>query len=582
MKTKLADLVRRAAFDYLSSLNATVPESLDVTLSTPKNPEYGDYSAQIAFALARQLRRPPLEIAEGIVARWPSDPLVASVEVAPPGFINIRVRVEGVSETIRAILAQGDAFGGSRLGEGKKAQVEFVSANPTGPLHIGHARNAIAGDTLARILEAAGYAVTREYYFNDAGVQIANLAASLWVRYLQALGRDDQLGADGYHGQYLVEIANELRNKYAETLAIAHDGRPIGEPGLRFIQMRDPGFFGEYAVGAILRLIEEDLDSLDIRFDVWTTETSMYREGRVEAVLRRLRERGVVYEQDGAVWLRTTPFGDEKDRVLVKSDGSMTYLVPDIAYHDQKLERGFDLVVDVLGSDHHGYVPRLRAAIEALGHDASRVRWRLYQMVTLLRSGVQTKLSTRAGDFITFKEMVAELGKDVVRFFFLMRELDSHLVFDWDLARKTDWNENPVYYVQYAHARICSVFEKAASLGFRWEGIEASPLERLTLAEEQALIKQLLGFGEAVERAARDLEPHGLTLYLRDLAATFHNYFTRGTRDPEGRVIQPDDRGLMQARMALLMAVRTVLRNGFRLLGLSAPEKMCRATMNDE
>ena len=558
MKTELAELVRRAVEAYLTSLGAKAPESLDTSVQSPKNPEHGDFATQVAFSLARHLKRPPLEIAKGVAAHWPADPLVASVEVAAPGFVNIRLRPEGLAATIRDIIAQGDAYGRSRIGAGKKAQVEFVSANPTGPLHIGHARNAIAGDTLARILAAAGYAVTREYYFNDAGVQMGNLGQSLRARYLQAIGRQAELPPDGYRGDYLVEIANRLRAEQGDALA----------------DTQGVEFFTAVAVKDILRLIEEDLDSLDIRFDVWTTESSMYREGRVEAVMQRLRQRGVVYDEEGAVWLRTTQFGDEKDRVLIKSDGTMTYLVPDIAYHDQKFERGFDLVVDVLGSDHHGYVPRLRAALEALGHDSSRVRWRLYQMVTLLRSGIQTKLSTRAGDFITFKEMVAELGRDVVRFFFLMRELDSHLVFDWDLARKTDWNENPVYYVQYAHARICSVFEKAASMGFQWEGIEASPLERLTLPEEQAVIKQLLAFGEGVERAARDLEPHGLTLYLRDLAALFHNYFTRGTRDPEGRVIQPEDRGLMQARMALLVAVRIVLRNGFRLLGLSAPEKM--------
>jgi arginyl-tRNA synthetase len=558
MKAKLAEMVRRAVEAYLTSLGAAAPESLDTSVQAPKNPEHGDFATQVAFSLARLLKRSPLEIAKGVAAHWPADPLVASVEVAAPGFVNIRLRPEGLAATIRDIIVQGDAYGRSRIGAGKKAQVEFVSANPTGPLHIGHARNAIAGDTLARILAAAGYAVTREYYFNDAGVQMNNLGQSLRARYLQAIGRQAELPPDGYRGDYLIEIANRLRAEQGDALA----------------DTQGVEFFTAVAVKDILRLIEEDLDSLDIRFDVWTTESSMYREGRVEAVMARLRRRDVVYEQEGAVWLRTTQFGDEKDRVLIKSDGTMTYLVPDIAYHDQKFERGFDLVVDVLGSDHHGYVPRLRAALEALGHDSSRVRWRLYQMVTLLRSGIQTKLSTRSGDFITFKEMVAELGRDVVRFFFLMRELDSHLVFDWDLARKTDWNENPVYYVQYAHARICSVFEKAASMGFQWEGIEASPLERLTLPEEQAVIKQLLAFGEGVERAARDLEPHGLTLYLRDLAALFHNYFTRGTRDPEGRVIQPEDHGLMQARMALLVAVRIVLRNGFRLLGLSAPEKM--------
>jgi len=558
VKTKLSQLLHSAVKGYLDSLGASAPEALDLTLQPPRNPEFGDFASQVAFALARHLKRSPMQIALGLVAHWPSDSLVASVEIAAPGFINIRLRAEGVAASLGEILAQGEAFGRSRLGAGKKAQVEFVSANPTGPLHIGHARNAIAGDTLARILEAAGYEVTREYYFNDAGVQMNNLGLSLRARYLQAIGRQAELPPDGYRGEYLVEIANRLREEHGDSLA----------------DKEDIEFFTAAAVKDILHLIEQDLETLDIHFDVWTTESSMYREGRVQAVLDKLRRRGVVYEHDGAVWLRSSQFGDEKDRVLTKSDGSMTYLVPDIAYHDEKFGRGFDLIVDVLGSDHHGYVPRLRAALSALGHDASRVHWRIYQMVSLLRSGVQTKLSTRSGEFVTFKDMVAELGRDVVRFFFLMREMDSHLVFDWDLARKTDWNENPVYYVQYVHARICSVFEKAASMGFRWEGAANSPLERLTLPEEQALIKQLFGFGDVVERAARDLEPHGLTAYLRELAAAFHNYYTRGMKDPDGRVIQPDDTGLMQARMALLEATRIVLRNGFRLLGISAPEKM--------
>ncbi|MCX8035636.1 MAG: arginine--tRNA ligase [Candidatus Sumerlaeia bacterium] len=560
MKAKIAELIQQAVAAYLQSLGLAPPESLDCTIQLPKNPAHGDFATQAAFALARHLKRPPIEIARGLAAHWPPSDLVASVEAAPPGFLNIRLRSSGMANALRTVLTQGAEYGRSRMGEGKTAQVEFLSANPTGPLHIGHARNAIAGDTLARILAAAGYTVTREYYFNDAGNQMRNLGESLRVRYLQALGHDAQLPEDGYFGNYLVDIAARLRAEHGDSLA----------------ESADVDFFTAYAVQHILKLIEEDLRALDIHFDVWTTETAMYREGRVESVLRRLRERGFVYDHDGAVWLRSTAFGDEKDRVLIKSDGSMTYLVPDIAYHDQKLERGFDLIVDLFGSDHHGYVPRLRGAIEALGYDASRVRWRLYQMVTLLRSGVQTKLSKRAGEIVTIQQMVAELGRDVVRFFFLMRELDSHLVFDWDLALKADWTENPVYYVQYAHARICSIFEKAASLGFTWEGLEASPLDRLTLPEEQALIKEMTRFGDVVERAARDLEPHGITLYLRELAATFHNYFTRGTRDPDSRVIQPEDPGLMQARMALIAAVRIVLRNGFALLGISAPEKMER------
>jgi len=557
VKSVLEKLVRRATERYLAEIGVAPPEPLEIQIQTPRNPEHGDYATPVAFSLARRIGRPPLEIAEAVASHWPEDPLVGSVEVARPGFINIRLRPEGVAATVRDIIAAGDRFGRSDSAVGKKAQVEFVSANPTGPLHIGHARNAIAGDTLARILEAVGYDVTREYYFNDAGVQMAKLGDSLKARYLQALGRDVHLPEDGYRGDYLVEIAQRLREQHGDSLAEA-----------------DTNFFTARAVEAILGMIEEDLDRLGIHFDVWTTESSMYREGRVQAVLDELRRRGVVYEKEGAVWLRSSEFGDEKDRVLIKSDGTMTYLVPDIAYHDQKFERGFDLIVDVLGSDHHGYVPRLEAALKALGHDTSKIRWRIYQMVTLLRSGVRTKLSTRAGEFVTFKEMTDELGRDVVRFFFLTRELDSHLVFDWEAAQKTDWTENPVFYVQYAHARICSVFAKAASLGYEWKGVEASPLERLTLPEEQSLIRRLHGFGEVVEHAARDLEPQGLTVYLRELAATFHNYFTRGTRDPDARVIQPDDEDLMQARMALLEAVRIVLRNGFALLGISAPEKM--------
>lgn len=557
MKEKLEELVRKAVDALLASEGAEAPESLAIGVQSPKNPDHGDFATPVAFGLAKALRRPPLKIAEALVEHWPDDPLVKSVEVSPPGFLNIRLSGAIAAETVREIVDQGDAFGRSDVGAGRKAQVEFVSANPTGPLHIGHARNAIAGDTIARILDAAGYDVTREYYFNDAGVQMAMLGESLRARYLQVLGHSAELPEGGYQGDYLVEIAEELK-----------DNR--GEGALD----EATAYFTARAVKKILKLIEEDLDGLDIHFDVWSTESSMYRDGYVDAVKAALKERGYSYEKDGAVWLKTTEFGDEKDRVLVKRDGTNTYLVPDIAYHDQKFKRGFELIVDVLGQDHHGYTPRLRAALAALGHDVEGFRPRLYQMVTLLRGGQEMKISTRAGDFVTFNQMVAELGRDVVRFFFLMRELDSHLLFDWDLALKADWKENPVFYLQYAHARICSVFEKANELGYEWKGIEASPLERLDLPEEQALIKAMHGFREVVERAARDVEPHGVTIYLRELAATFHNYFTRGTKDPDARVIQPEDADLMQARMALIVAVRTVLRNGFALLGISAPEKM--------
>jgi arginyl-tRNA synthetase len=564
VKEKLADIVRRAVKGYLSTINSAPPEELDTTVQAPKNAEFGDYSTSVAFALARTLKRPPIEIARGIVAQWPpKEELVQEVTIAEPGFVNIRLNPKAAARTIADILEEGDLFGCSRIGAMKKAQVEFVSANPTGPLHIGHARNAIAGDTIARILEAAGYDVTREYYFNDAGGQMARLGESLRARYLQLVGRKAELPEDGYKGEYLTAIAKKLRKEKGDKVA----------------DKQDLEFFTKRAVDEILKMIEEDLEALDIEFDVWSTESSMYADGHVERTLDDLRRRKMTYIKDGAEWLRSMQFGDEKDRVLIKSDGAMTYLVPDIAYHDQKIKRGFDLLVDILGADHHGYIPRLAAGLQALGHDPKRLRPRIYQMVTLVRDGQEMKISTREGDFVTLKEMVEELGSDVVRFFFLMRELDSHLLFDWDLAKKTDWNENPVYYVQYAHARICSIFAKAAEKGYEWEGLEdAESLERLTLPEEQALIKQMYNYQDVVERAARLLEPQGLTAYVRDLAATFHNYFTRGTKDPAARVIQSHNKPLMQARFALITAVQIVLRNAFGLLGIEAPEEMERLT----
>ena len=533
------------------------PELPAVELEQPRNPEHGDWATSVAMKLAKALRSNPLAIAEGIVASLPASDLIDPPEVARPGFINIRLSGQAVERLVRTVQTQGERWGCTDAHKGQRVLVEFVSANPTGPLHIGHCRGAVVGDSLARIFAAAGYEVSREYYYNDAGVQMRRLGESLRARYLQALGEPVPFPEEGYKGDYMIEIAQNLKAERGDVLRGEADWRP----------------FTDFAASHILKLIDADMEALRIHFDSWFSETTLHREGKVRGVLERLRADDKIYEHDGAQWLRTVDYGDEKDRVVIKSDGEYTYLAPDIAYHEYKFSRGFDRLVNVLGADHHGYVPRLKAAVEALGYRAEQLDCVLVQMVAVAKGEIAIKLSTRAGDFITLKDVIDEIGADATRFLFLIRAADSQMTFDFDLAKDTSM-DNPLYYVQYAHARCCSLMRKAEELGQPWQGGKEAKLARLAAPEEKAIVRQMDRLPGVVLGVAAQAEPMPMTAYLRELATAFHGYFTAGNKNEGLRVIQAADPGLTQARLTLIAALRQTLANGLRLLGVEPLERL--------
>jgi arginyl-tRNA synthetase len=502
---------------------------------------------------------------------------VGRAEIAGPGFVNLWLSDDRWREVVRQILSAGEAFGGSRTGKGRRVQVEFVSANPTGPLSIGHGRQAVLGDCIARVLLFAGYDVTREYYFNDGGRQMRVLGDSVRARYLEQLGRaspppqealEDKDAAwpeaidghpvvfprDGYRGDYIGEIAAALREQFGETL--------VDEPG--------EGRFREEAEARIFQEIRSTLETVGIRFDVYYNERSLYEEGKIEETLADLRAEGLLFDADRAVWLRGKAFGLERDRVLVKRSGEPTYLLPDIAYHREKLRRGFETVVDVLGADHIDQFPFVRHAIRALGYDPECLELVLHQFVTLTRGGETVKQSTRAGTFITVDELVEEVGSDVFRFFMIQRKPEGHLDFDLDLAKETDWTKNPAYYLQYAHARTYGIEREAVKRGVAIPTVDEVDVAPLVLPEEIELIKKLSEFPEVTLRAAETREPHHIAYYLRELAALWNPYIQDGKRH---RVLS-EDAALTGARLGLTLAVRTVLANGLQLLGMSAPERM--------
>lgn len=561
IKKHIARIVCKAITSIYGEQLKTTDISEIVEVEVPNNKEYGDYATNVAMKLAKILHQPPIKIANDIANRIKETPELsehfARIDVAPPGFINMTSSQKVLAEIMKMIVREDTNYGRGIIGEGKKAIVEFVSANPTGPLHIGHARNAVVGDSIARLLEAVGYDVSREYYFNDAGVQMKKLGESLRTRYLQQLGEDVPFPEDGYKGDYMVEIAKDFVKQYSSSQK----------------DNENTQIFTDFAVKDILKTIEDDLRDLRIQFDNWFTETSLHKSGKVTETLEKLKSLGKLYEQDGAWWLRSSEKGDEKDRVVIKSDGEKTYLAPDIAYHDDKFGRGFDMIVNLFGADHHSYIDRLKAAVEFLGYDSSKLKCIIYQMVTLLRNGERTKLSTRSGEFITIREMIQEIGTDVIRFFLNMRSADSQMVFDWELAKDTSMN-NPVFYVQYAHARFCSLFNKAKEMGIEWEGIDKSDISLLSTAEEKDMIKKMADLPTLVEESAAHLEPHHLTLYARELAGLFHQFFTIGTKDPDYRIIIPDNMLLTQARLSLIYCLRIVIRNTLTILGITAPERM--------
>ncbi|MDZ7373783.1 MAG: arginine--tRNA ligase [candidate division KSB1 bacterium] len=522
-----------------------------IPLDKPKLPEHGDIAATIALELARELRRPPRAIAEALVAEPFHPDYVESAEVAGPGFVNFRVSKVYLRRLVADIVAQGQSYGRSTWGHNRKVQLEFVSANPTGPLNVVSARAAAVGDVLANALAAVGFQVQREYYINDAGRQVRLLGMSVSSRYMALFGYDEPFPEEGYHGDYVRDLAAEIRDEFGD----------------RFVHLPPEERHQELARLALEKMIrqhQEAMAAYRVHFDVWFRESELRRANAHLEVLEDFRRRGLAYEQDGAIWFRASQFGDEKDRVLVTREGEPTYFLVDIAYHRNKFARGFDLVYDFWGPDHHGYIPRMKAAIMALGIEPERFQVNIIQQVNLLRGGEVVKMSKRAGQIIEMAELIEEVGVDAARFFFLMRKMSAPLDFDIDLAKQQS-EENPVYYVQYAHARICNILRFAEERGLRLP--RQANLDRLQEPEELEVIKSLMDFPEVVSGVARFLEPHRLTTYLQELAATFHRFYHRH------RVVG-DDPELSAARLLLTEAVRIVLANGLRLINVSAPERM--------
>jgi len=517
----------------------------------PKQSEHGDFATNAALILASQAKKPPRQIAEiikeGLAA--PEDTL-EKVEIAGPGFINFFLTDDYWRQVLPEILRLGETYGNSDLGAGQRVQVEFVSANPTGPLHIGHGRGAALGDALARLLKTTGYQVEREYYINDVGTQILTLGKSLAFRLRELQGEEVEFPADGYQGDYIKDLARQYLDE---------NGPPSLDPD-------EPDYLslGRFAADVILADIKQDLEDFGVTFDRWFSEADLFDQGWVERSFAFLKENGYVYEAEGALWFAASRFGDEKDRVVRRSNGATTYFASDVAYHLNKFERGYDLVVDLWGADHHGYVPRLRAAAQALGMK-EKLHIILVQLVSLLRQGEPVAMTTRGGTFVTLREVLDEVGKDAARFIFLTRRADAHLDFDLELAKQQN-AENPVYYVQYAHARLASVFRLAESQDIQFSP-EPALLPLLSLPEEMALCKMLANYPDLVEGAARQLEPHRLTYFLTELAAQLHSYYYKH------RFIS-EDADLTQARLWLVSGVKTILAHGLDILGVTAPESM--------
>ncbi|MFN7015551.1 MAG: arginine--tRNA ligase [Fimbriimonadales bacterium] len=559
IRQQLAEWVQQAASAARESgalMFETLPE---FEIETPRNLQFGDFAANLAMLLAKQARRNPREVAEAIRQHLPeaASAWVERVEIAGAGFLNFYLKPNWAGEVVRHILQQGENYGNLTLGTGKRVLIEFVSANPTGPLTLGHGRNAAVGDTLARLYQAAGYTVEREFYINDGenSLQIRNFALSVLTRYRQLLGEPAEMPEDGYQGAYVIQIAQRIRDTYGDSFA---------EGDLETVLKR----FEQIAKQQMLDEQARDLADFGVRFDRWFSEQSLYDTSKVQQTLEMLQARGYAYTHEGALWLKSTAFGDEKDRVLVRANGMPTYLAADVAYHRDKFERGYDLLIDLWGADHHGYVARMKAAMAALGYDPSRLHILIYQLVNLFRGAEPVRMSKRAGEFITLREVLDEIGVDALRFFYLLRSHDSTLDIDLELAQEQS-EKNPVFYVQYAHARICSIERTAVERGVPMPDPFLTDLSVLTHETEQALVKRLADLPDEVARAVRHDAPHRLTAYALEVARAFHGFYT------ECRVlgVEPE---LQAARLLLTHATRLVLRRTLNLLGVSAPERMER------
>ncbi len=524
-----------------------------ILLETPKDKTHGDYSTNVAMQLARPAKKAPRAIAEAIIANLKTEgSTVQKVEIAGPGFINFQLDNAYLVDLIPVIIEEGSEYGSSHIGAGEKIQVEFVSANPTGDLHLGHARGAAVGDSLCNVLSKAGYEVSREYYINDAGNQIHNLARSVEARYFEALGHNSQMPEDGYHGEDIIAIGKKLVEEFGDRFASEGEKERYD-------------FFRTYGLKIETQKLKEDLAQFRVGFDNWFSETSLYENGKILPALEVLRQNGHIYEEDGATWFRSTTFGDDKDRVLIKQDGSYTYLTPDLAYHKDKLDRGFTTLIDIWGADHHGYIPRMKAAIEALGYGSDKLEVEIIQMVQLYKDGEKMKMSKRTGKAVTLRELVEEVGLDAVRYFFAMRSSDTHMDFDLDLAVSQS-TENPVYYAQYAHARICSIVRQGEEQG--WVSNNDADLSLIHSQKEIELLKVLGNFPNDVAEAAVKRSPHRITHYVNELASAFHSFYNAE------KVLDASNLDLTKARLALIQSVQITLRNALSLIGVSAPEKM--------
>lgn len=585
MKQTLEQLIQ-ASLETLSLTKATSEHGLQIILERCKNKAHGDLACNIALILAKHTGQKPRELAEAIIQHLPEHDTVEKVEIAGPGFINFFIKSSAQFAIVDTVLYHGDKFGRSTLGQNEKVHIEFVSANPTGPLHVGHGRGAAYGSALASVLSNAGYDVYREYYVNDAGRQMHILATSVWLRYLSLEGERFDFPTNGYKGDYIIDIAKDVQHAFGNSLVHSVDavfsdvppdeGQENGdkEEHIDALIKNAQGLLGEHyervfniALEAILGDIREDLAEFNVHYEDWFSEKSLMDASAVSHGIEKLQSLGYCYEQDGAIWFKSTEFGDEKDRVLQRDDGRTTYFASDVAYHLNKVERGFRNVIDVLGADHHGYVPRVRASMKALGIDDQHFRVSLVQFAVLYRGSERVQMSTRSGSFVTLRELREEVGNDATRFFYVMRKSEQHMDFDLELA-KSKTNENPVYYVQYAHARICSVHEKLKAAGRQFDQtLGLANLDRLSSEHEEALAKALSRYPEACENAAKHLEPHLVANYLRELAQALHTYY-----NAEQFII--DDDTLCQARFALITATGQVLKNGLSLLGISAPRSM--------
>ncbi len=556
MKSQLTVLLETVLKQGLLEGTLTHSASIPIVLSVPSQKEHGDYATPLALSLAKAEKRSPREVASTLakILNRSLPPFIEKIVIAGPGYINFFLKKDYWYDTLLEVLKQGEEYGRSTSGAGKRILIEFVSANPTGPLHVAHGRAAALGDALTRLLRTVGYEVEQEFYINDVGNQMALLGQSTALRYRELFGEKIELPAEAYKGDYIIDIARELK----------------GSEGDAYLKNTETSFFGQYSYQKILSRIQEDLEQFGIHFDRWFREAALYEEKEVESAISSLRSKGEIYDADGAVWVATTRYGDDKDRVIIRSDGQMTYFASDIAYHKNKFERGYDRLIDIWGADHHGYIARVKAAVEAMGYGTDRLDIIIHQLVNLLRGGKPVAMSKRSGEFVTLKEVMDEVGVDATRFFFLMRSSDTALDFDLELAKKTS-DENPVYYVQYAHARICSIIRVAGEQGRKVEkeieGITKGDLTPLTDPTELELIKQLSFYPDVISTAAKTLEPHRINFYLLELAGLLHRYYFNC------RVIT-EDAALTKAWFALIKAVQTILKSALGLLGVTAPERM--------